>query len=110
MLDFVWRCEAIQHLMPAYARIDGVLIAAVGHLWAVYSAASGETALLNDESAAVLEVLELGSCATEAVCSALAEDSGLDAAGLVDVVEACWPRLVEAGLVRELRPGYAKPQ
>lgn len=96
--------------MYSYARTDGVLIAAVGHLWAAYSPASGETALLNDESAAVLEVLESGPCTTEAVCSALAGDSGLAAAGLGVVVEACWPRLVEAGLALEVRAGDAQPQ
>ena len=95
--------------MHCYARVDGVLIAAVGHLWAAYSPASGETALLNDESASILEVLESGSCTTDSICLALAEDSGLAAATLIEIVDACWPRLVDAGLVREMRPGHTSP-
>ena len=96
--------------MQAYSRSAGVLIEPVGHLWAAYGAPSGETILLNDESAAILEVLEAGPATSDEVCSALAADSGLAAASLAEVVQACWPRLVEAGLVRELRPGHSSPQ
>jgi PqqD family protein of HPr-rel-A system len=93
--------------MASYARADGMLIEPVGHLWAAFSPASGETALLNDESAAVLELLEGGPSGTEAMAALLADDSGVDAAALGEVVESAWPRLVEAGLVRQLDPGHA---
>ncbi len=86
------------------------MVAAVGHLWAAYSPASGETALLNDESASILEVLESGPASTDFIASALAADSGLDATSLADIVDASWPRLVEAGLVREQRPRHATAQ
>ena len=97
--------------MLRYVRTEGVLIEPLGHLWAAFSRAAGETALLNDESAAILEVLESGRAGTtETICSTLATDSGLDADSLVDMVEACWPRLIEAGLVHALRPGQSAPR
>lgn len=88
--------------MQRYGRADGVLVEPVGHLWAAFSPLSGETTLLNDESAAILEVLESGGCDTSGVCAALAEDSGLDAQHFVAAVAAGWPRLIEAGLVSRL--------
>lgn len=88
--------------MDRYGRAAGVLVEPVGHLWAAFSQLSGETTLLNDESAAILEVLELGGSDTSGVCAALAEDSGLAAQQLVAAVEGGWPRLLEAGLVIRL--------
>lgn len=88
--------------MTAYARTIGARVEPVGHLWIAFSAISGESALLNDESAAILEVLEAGPAATKGVCAALSADSGLSAAELHDTVEASWPRLIDAGLVRAL--------
>jgi hypothetical protein len=82
--------------MERYGRADGVLIEPLGHLWAAFSPLSGETTLLNDESAAILEMLESGDSDTSGICAALAEDSGLDA------VTGGWPRLLEAGLVYRL--------
>ena len=72
------------------------------HVWVAYSAATGETVLLNDESAAILELLEAGVASTLEISSALAEDCGVDAGSLAQTIERCWPRLVEAGLVDEL--------
>lgn len=83
-----------------YERAAGVLIEPVGHLWAAFSQDSGETALLNDECAAVLEVLSEHCCDTEAVAAMLAADSGLEPGALVAVVEASWPVLIDAGLAR----------
>jgi PqqD family protein of HPr-rel-A system len=90
--------------MQRFARTEGVLIEPLGELWAVFSPSTGETALLNDESVAILEVLEAGAAGTEAVCSSLAEDSGIDAASLFDTVHGCWGKLIEAGLVHEVAP------
>lgn len=87
--------------MSVWRRVDGLLVQPVGHLWVAYSPSTGETTLLNDESASILELLEAGAADTEEVCSNLAADSGLDAGVLTDIVECAWPRLVEAGLVRE---------
>ena len=88
--------------MGRYARIEGVLIEPIGHLWAAFSPASGETILLNDESASILEILESETADTDAISATLAADSGLDAQDLAGIVEASWARLIEAGLVREL--------
>jgi PqqD family protein of HPr-rel-A system len=93
--------------MRRYVRTPGILIEPIGHLWAAFSPASGETALINDESAAILEVLECGACETAAVCSALALESQVDAEALQALVEASWPRLIEAGLVRPSDVGAA---
>lgn len=106
MLDFNRGRERFP-LMQQYARVAGVLVEPFEHLWAAYSPATGETALLNDESAAILEVLESGASDTSFMCSTLATDSGLEAASLVDTVETCWPRMIEAGLVRKLHPDHA---
>lgn len=85
--------------MPRYARRPGVLLAPVGERWAAFSGASGETALLNDESAAILEVLAEGPADHEAVCRTLAADSGLEATDIAAAVEASWLSLVLAGMV-----------
>lgn len=39
-----------------FSRVDGVLVEPLGPVWVAFSPASGETTLLNDESAAILEV------------------------------------------------------
>jgi len=83
-----------------------VLVEAMGHLWVAFSPGTGETALLNDESASILELLEGGAGTTLSISAVLAEDSGLSSASLAEAVEACWPRLIEAGLVREQRTGH----
>lgn len=86
--------------MGAYRRVDGVVVEPVGHLWAAFSPATGETTLLNDESASILEVLGSELMGTTEICACLAADSGLPPDSLAEVVGASWPRLIEAGLVR----------
>lgn len=83
-----------------YARVQGVLVEPLGQIWAAFSPASGDTVLVNDECAAVLEVLLLEPGDTERVCSALAADNQLDGPSLQTMVESSWPRLIEAGLVQ----------
>lgn len=97
MLDFVRWSEL---LTLAWSRVPGVLVEAVGRAWAAYSPATGETVLLNDESAAILEVLVNGPATTEAVAALLTVDTGIHAAELAVTLDAGWPRLIEAGLVR----------
>ena len=79
-----------------YIRSDHILVEALGQIWVAFSPASGETALLNDESASILEVLDAGPAETAEVCATLAIDSGLDANALAKIVEAAWPRLIDA--------------
>ena len=93
--------------MDRYGRADGVLVEPMGHVWAAFSPSSGETALINDESAAILEVLESGASNTSGICAALAQDSGLDSQTFVAAVAGGWPRLLEAGLVYRLSDAAA---
>lgn len=92
--------------MSLYARVEGALVEPVGHLWAAFSPLTGETALLNDESAAILEILELGAAPTLDICQKLSADNGMDVDALAAIVQASWPGLIDAGLVRAL-PGPA---
>jgi len=88
--------------MPRYARTEGALIEPVGHLWVAFSQRTGETALLNDESVAILEILETGPADTSQVCAQLSVDSGVTADELAPLVAASWLSLVDAGLVQAL--------
>ncbi|MDP2006133.1 MAG: hypothetical protein Q8K45_10695 [Rubrivivax sp.] len=88
--------------MTRFARVEGALVEPVGHLWVAFSPVTGETALLNDESAAILEILEPGPAGTSEVCRQLSTDSGQAVDELVPIVEASWPSLIDAGLVRAL--------
>lgn len=82
------------------ARVDGTIVEFLGRIWVAYSPATGETVLLNNESAAILEILESGCASPVEVCSQLSADSGIPVEELLSVVEASWPRLIEAGFVR----------
>ena len=99
MLDILpRRCD----LTPCYVRLGGVLVEPIGHIWAAFSPATGETALLNNECAAILELLEeLTWATTDTICKHLSMDSGMPIQSLAELVENSWPRLLEAGLVRE---------
>lgn len=92
-------------MAPSYGRRDGVAVEPVGDIWAAYSPASGETILLNNESAAVLEVLAAGPATTRQVAEQLAQDTGDDAGALHDLVASCWPTLIENGLVQKPSDG-----
>ena len=95
--------------MPHYARVPGVLVEPIGHLWAAFSPVTGETSLLNDESAAILEVLDERASTSAEVCSALAADSGLATDELLPAITESWQLLVEGGLVRTVNTGHSAP-
>ena len=82
------------------ARLCGVVVEAMGSGWVAFSPASGETALLNDECAAILEVLEAGPASVLAICQALSADCGLPVGELVVIVESHQQTLIQAGLVQ----------
>ena len=96
--------------MAQYARVSGILIEPVAHLWAAFSPATGETTLLNDESASILEVLESGPADTAAISATLALDNGSATESMQDLIAACWSQLVSAGLVREQCPDDTMPR
>lgn len=83
-------------------RVDDIVVEPLGSWWVAFSPASGESSLLNDESAAILEVLQDGPADALSVCSALAQDTGVPTEGLVSAVQAHWQQLIDAGLVRPI--------
>lgn len=89
-------------MAPSYGRRDGIVVEPVGDIWAAFSPASGETILLNNESAAILEVLADGPATTQLVAEQLARDIGEQAGALHDLVDGCWTTLIENGLVQKL--------
>lgn len=84
-----------------YSLVTGVSVQPVGTIWAAFSHASGETLLLNDESAAVLEVLAHASASADDVINALAADSGVGHDEIAESLADCWSHLVQVGLVRQ---------
>lgn len=83
------------HLVP------GVVVEPLGHLWATYSPASGETSLVNDECVAVLDELTSGALTRPELCRRLASAVDVPLTEVETVVEGTWDTLVHAGLVRQ---------
>lgn len=79
--------------------VAGLLLEAVGDDWVAFSPLSGDTMVLNDQSAAVLEVLLDGAGDSDAVCTALATDTGLSVNELADRIQEHLAQLVDCGLV-----------
>ena len=50
----------------------------------------------------ILEVLAEGPLSLEGLCASLAADTGQSPDELSPIIDACWPRLIDAGLVRRL--------
>ena len=70
-------------------------------LCAVYSPLSGETHLLNTESVALVETLDLQEPRTpEAAAQMLAADSGFSPEEMSELLRDAWPTLLQAGLIR----------
>lgn len=74
----------------------------MGDSWVAFSPLSGETMVLNDESAAIIEVLAESPGDVDSVCAALAADLGEDPQDLMPRIAPHWSLLVESGLVIEL--------
>ena len=87
--------------MRFFACTPGTVVKPLGEVWAAFSALSGETLLLNDEGAAILEVLGSQTMGEAQVCAALAADSGTTEANVAAALGETWVRLIEAGLIRE---------
>ena len=89
--------------MTRYAAVRGVRAVQVGSQWAVFSPLSGETHLLNNECAAILEVMQdLSEADTHAVADVLAADTGLALTDLCTEIDSVWPALVGSGVVRDI--------
>lgn len=108
MLGLVRDGSALSDATTLWAWAPGSRLTAIGEGWVAYGGASGETLYLNDESAAILELLrDEGPASFDAVCRALAADSGIDVAELTPAVQQGWAPLVEAGLVVAVDAGHA---
>jgi len=83
-----------------YGLVAGVLVEALGDGWVAYSPASGETAMLNNECAAMLEVLRETPRDSASVGATLSQDCGVPAEQLLPMLEAHWQLLVSGGFVR----------
>ena len=90
----------------AYVRVPGTLLERLADdAWAVYSPISGESHLLNETSVAILDLLdESVATGADAVCEALAADSGESVAAVTALLDSAWTNLVQAGLVRRAGP------
>lgn len=94
-----------------YVLIPGVLIEPLGEQWAAFSPASGESHLLNDTSAAVVELLSCERPLTEEqACAALADTLGTLSAEEETHVISALQSFIAAGLARtESLPGLTQP-
>lgn len=93
--------------MTTCLRAPGVLTERLGEGWVVFSALSGETHLVNDESVEVLNALdEQFPRSTDEVCRHLAATYEVDFAEIESTLLGSWAVLVEAGLIVQ-PPGLA---
>ena len=92
-----------------YVLVPGVVVEPLGDHWAAFSPSSGESHLINDTSAALLEILKSNPVMRAAqACAALAADVGLPVADVEPLVTEALRTFVTAGLVRVVR--VAQPQ
>jgi PqqD family protein of HPr-rel-A system len=88
-------------------RAPGVLTERLGEGWVVFSALSGETHLVNDESVEVLNALDENTPrSTHEVCRQLAATFEVDVAQIEATLLGSWAVLIEAGLIVQ-PPGLA---
>ncbi|MGE5168823.1 MAG: HPr-rel-A system PqqD family peptide chaperone [Rudaea sp.] len=83
-----------------YRLADGIRLEPLGNTWATYSAASGDTVLLNTEAAAILELLEDGPKDAAYVAAALAASTATDLVEMNEKLRFAWDQLLSAGLVQ----------
>lgn len=90
-----------------FARVEGLRLEPIGPAWATWSPASGETHVLNDEAASVLEVLaDEGPLSTIELACTLARDIGLTPAQIEPGIQVALLALEHAGFVLRLdNPG-----
>jgi PqqD family protein of HPr-rel-A system len=84
-----------------FAPPPGLLMAPLGEFWVAYSPLSGETMVINTETAAILEALREWPGDLASVCETLAGEVGLAPAELTSTISAAWIQILEAGLIAE---------
>jgi PqqD family protein of HPr-rel-A system len=82
-----------------YARAPGLCVEPIGRGWVAFSSLSGETLLLNDEAAALLEILAPQPATLDALCAVVAQDAALPEHEIRSRVDESWQQFVQAGLV-----------
>lgn len=87
---------------PAYRTRPGVRAEPIGDLWAVYSPASGDTTLLNDEAAAYLELLAEQPRGAADAARVLAAEIEADPATVGAHVADAFHALETSGLIEAL--------
>ena len=86
-------------------RPPGVVLEPLGDTWVAFSPLSGETHLLNDTSAAILECLAAQTpMHADALYGELAALFGISAQNVAEICITSWPVLLQAGVVRIQRP------
>jgi hypothetical protein len=86
-----------------FERTPGLRIEAIGVSWVAFSSRSGETLVLNDAAAAILELLAIGPAAPEAIASQLAIETSTPLPQMSEMVLHCWPGLLDAGLIQVVK-------
>jgi PqqD family protein of HPr-rel-A system len=99
MLEFFRHRRA--HL-TIYARATGLKLASLGDTWVVFNDRSGETVQLNNEAAAVLEVLGESGLDELVVSALISKEAGVNATQVADQLVELWPQLVALGFVDAL--------
>jgi hypothetical protein len=89
-----------------YMGVRGVRVEELGDVWAAYSPASGETHLINDESAVLLEwLISQGPADAAQAALSLSADVGVAVETLQPRLEVGWGPLLSAGLIRRVDKG-----
>ncbi len=84
-----------------YRRVPGSLIEDLGEAWAAFSPSSGETHLINHESALLLTCLaQVGPADSAVLAREMAADTGVPADTLEARLNVGWAALLEAGMVQ----------
>lgn len=92
--------------MTRYSTVRGVRVEELGEVWAAYSPASGETHLINHESAVLLEwLIAHGPADAAQAATSLSVEVGVPADTLQPRIEVGWGPLLSAGLIRRLDEG-----
>jgi PqqD family protein of HPr-rel-A system len=79
----------------------GVLLEPLGSVWVAFSPASGETHVLNESGAALIQALDAsGPRSAQDVIEHLARDAGMAQAEVEGLLALTWSQYLEAGLIR----------
>jgi hypothetical protein len=92
-----------------FERTPGLRVEAIGMYWVAFSHCSGETLVLNDGAAAILELLAMGPAAPEAIATQLASETSTPLPQMTEMVLQCWPGLLDAGVIQAVRHWPASP-